>query len=83
MKRSAMIEHIQEELLEFFISYRKSSDKRKSYVLKYRAEGLLDMLEGFGMLPPLNEDYYHHMDNQDRVDANRIRMFHSWEDETK
>lgn len=52
MKRSEMVEHIKHELLDFFDIYGLTSDKAKPYVLKCRTEGLLDMLEGFGMRPP-------------------------------
>lgn len=50
MKRSEMIEHLEEELLDYIecLNLRKS-DKGYS---KHRAAGILDMLEGFGMLPP-------------------------------
>lgn len=42
----------------------------------------LNLVEkGIGMLPPLNEDVYDHMDNQDRYCANLGAKLHIWEDE--
>lgn len=55
MKRSEMIEHIQAELQETVERYSTASDKRKPHLLKYQAEGILAMIEGFGMLPPERE----------------------------
>ena len=80
MKRSEMIEHIKEELEEFIDDHERSTSKRVPYLIKNKADGLLAMLEGFGMLPPLNEDNYHYMDNSDRVDSNRIKQLYSWEE---
>lgn len=52
MKRSEMTSYIMEELVDFLECWQRCSDKRKPHYLKYRAESMLDMLEGFGMLPP-------------------------------
>ena len=50
MKRSEMIEHISEELLDI-MEIRFSTEKETQYC-KRKAADLLDMIEGFGMLPP-------------------------------
>lgn len=47
-----------------------------------RAEKLLDFIENtLGMLPPLNEEVYHHMDNDDRVTVNQAKPYFTWEEE--
>ena len=50
MKRSEMIEHISEELLDI-IRIRFSTEDETQYC-KRKAADLLDMIEGFGMQPP-------------------------------
>ena len=54
MKRSEMVEHIQAELEEMLeiIKLRPNAAK---YQPKRFAEGILDMIEGFDMLPPVIE----------------------------
>jgi hypothetical protein len=56
MKRSKMIEYIEDELIDFVTSYNLSSDAAKPYKRHYAAAGLLAMIEGFGMLPPENKN---------------------------
>lgn len=46
-----------------------------------KANKILKIIENAGMLPPLNEQNYHHMDNQSRLDANEIKWYHNWEEE--
>lgn len=50
MKRSEMIEHITEDLLEKLDHYKLKQGKR--VWAKFVANELLDMIEGFGMTPP-------------------------------
>ena len=56
-------------------------DKREKYKDQSLASIILSEMEEQGMLPPLNEQNYHHMDNQSRLDANQIKWYHSWEEE--
>jgi len=53
MKRSEMLQYIEEELLEFHKNYQQASDKAKKHKLKNASESILAMIEGFGMVPPL------------------------------
>ena len=62
MKRSEMVSHIHEELKDLINSYESASSKRVPHLIKHRAEELLDVLEGFGMLPP--ERYRDHNWNE-------------------
>lgn len=46
------------------------------------AAQILTLLEKKGMLPPLNEDNYHHMDNESRQEVNEAKKFYfTWEKE--
>lgn len=56
MRRQEMIEFIQDELEEFIGYYQVASEKAKPNKLRAGANGMLDMILGFGMLPPLNEE---------------------------
>ena len=51
MKRSEMLEHIQAELEGMVESIRLRPNAAK-YAPERYANGLLDMIEGFGMYPP-------------------------------
>lgn len=51
MKRSEMIEHIAEEMIDAVRSREFSNETEDAYH-KRKASYILDMLEGFGMLPP-------------------------------
>ena len=51
MKRSEMIDHIKEELLELR-DMRKYSNETDENYYKRKADSLLAMIEGMGMLPP-------------------------------
>jgi hypothetical protein len=51
MKRSEMLEHIRSELRETMHGLSISNEKINQYFWR-RANGLLDMIEGFNMLPP-------------------------------
>ena len=42
---------------------------------------LLEKIEKAGMLPPLNEQNYHHMDNEDRQVVNLAKSLYTWENE--
>jgi hypothetical protein len=42
-----MVEHIKEELIDFYDTMTQSSEKRKEFLPGYRAEELLAMIEGF------------------------------------
>jgi len=52
MKRTEMVSYIKDELEDFLTSYDLASDKRKPHVIRASADGILAMLEGFGMKPP-------------------------------
>jgi len=53
MKRSEMLEQIQLELSEILDAYVvKVQNYKVEDFLKSKASGILDMIEGFGMLPP-------------------------------
>lgn len=45
------------------------------------AKNILFEIENAGMLPPLNEQVYHHMDNDDRRIVNESAKYFTWEDE--
>lgn len=56
MTRQEMVGFIRDELEEFIGQYQIASEKAKPNKLKAGASGMLDMILGFGMLPPLNEE---------------------------
>lgn len=80
MKRSEMVDHIKEELLEIQDMRKYSNETDENYYTR-KADSLLAMIEGMGMLPPLNETVYHYMDNEDRVTVNNARPYFTWEKE--
>jgi hypothetical protein len=51
MKRSEMIDHIVAEMVDAEANRKYSNEAGEAY-FKRRAVSLLDMIEGFGMLPP-------------------------------
>lgn len=55
MKRSEAIEHIQDVLEEILHSRNLVTTKRYPYWIKAKAADILDMLQGFGMEPPIND----------------------------
>jgi len=71
MKKSEMVEYIKTELLEFHERYSKANEKRKKHLLQNNASGILDMMLGFGMLPPPVFP----------MDKNDAGVFYDWEDE--
>lgn len=50
-----------------------SDEERMNYLLAY--------IQDAGMLPPLNENNYHHMDNDDRRIVNCAKLCYHWENE--
>ncbi len=52
MTREQMIDHIKAELLDISLARQYSQENDERYYER-RARGLLDMIEGFGMSPPL------------------------------
>lgn len=54
MKRSEMLEHIRSELRETMRGLSITNEKANKYFWR-RSKELLDMIEGFGMLPPAYE----------------------------
>ena len=52
MKRSEMIEHIAAEMVDATASRKYSNETEEAYY-KRKATGILDMIEGFGMSPPV------------------------------
>lgn len=72
MKRSEMLN----KLDDFLIS--EGFHKAGSYDL---ANTILNLVEKAGMIPPLNETVYHHMDNSDRVAVNDALSYFTWESE--
>lgn len=92
MKRSEMIDMIQEVVLEivqpkmYFEAGEpvpSVQDVENNYNLaEYYAEIILFKMENAGMLPPLNEQNIHPEDTDDRKYENAvIKYFHSWEPE--
>lgn len=55
MKRSEMIEYIRDDLEEILSECKHVRPTRYEHWIKYKAEGILSMLEGFDMLPPHNK----------------------------
>lgn len=51
MKRSEMLEHISAEMLQYANNRKHSNETDEKYYTR-KASYLLDMLQGFGMLPP-------------------------------
>ncbi len=51
MKRSEMIEHIAQELIDAAVNERSYKTAYQAY-FRRKAADLLDMIEGFGMQPP-------------------------------
>ena len=45
------------------------------------ASRIMTELEELGFLPPLNENQYHFMDNDARIDINTSKWYYSWEKE--
>lgn len=76
MKRSKMLENIQEELKDAIKHYLNSSSKAKPHVLRYQASNILDMIERFGMLPPLKED-----SSWVEIDGTLKRIENEWDEE--
>lgn len=77
MKRSEMLDHIKEDLLEKLKHRWLERDETDKWA-EFTANELLDMIEEFGMLPPLN-DWSLHTDG-DKADANNVR-YYTWEPE--
>jgi len=59
MKRSEMVGHIAAELEEM-LSTLEARPKTRPYITDRFANNLLDMLEGFGMLPPVEDPAHRH-----------------------
>lgn len=59
MKESEMLGHMEAELYDFLERYQLASEKRRPYVVKSAAEGILFMQLGFGMLPPPSKKVHH------------------------
>lgn len=84
MKRSEMLDHIKEDLLEK-LKHRWLERGEIDKWAKFTANELLDMVEGFGMLPPLHtfkdqhEDYCATYDD-DECNCNPVRD-NQWEPE--
>ncbi len=83
MKRSEMIDFIQQELAEI-MEGPKGNDKMEKY-LKRKAAGLLDMIEGFGMIPPVYEGLMANGEKFNKAtDSGRdTSRFLDWEPEDK
>jgi hypothetical protein len=77
MRRSEMLEHIKEDLLEK-LNHRWLERGETDKWAEFTANELLDMIEGFGMLPPLN-DWDFNMDG-DKATADNVR-YYTWEPE--
>ena len=84
MKRSEMLDHIKEDLLEK-LKHRWLERGETDKWAEFTANQLLDMIEGFGMLPPLHifedqhESYCATYDN-DECTCNPFRD-NQWEPE--
>jgi hypothetical protein len=55
MKRSEMVEFITDELMEIYEKRQYSNETDLKFFTRH-AKGLLAMIEGMGMLPPIVED---------------------------
>lgn len=53
MKRSEMIDHIKADLEEM-LEILELRPKTRPYIAERYANDILDMIEGFGMLPPID-----------------------------
>lgn len=82
MKRSEMEEHIQ-AMTEDAVENRQYSGETDEKYYKRHAKYILEMLLGFGMLPPLSEEEYNHMDNYDREIANQALVYYKWDEENE
>lgn len=49
--------------------------------LKILSEQILDKIESMDMLPPINENEYNYMDNDDRKAVNNALFYFTWEKE--
>ena len=56
MKRSEMIEHIAQELIDIAVDEKSHKTAYQGYFQR-KAADLLDMIEGFGMLPPPRDKF--------------------------
>lgn len=73
MKRSEMLEKIEEAKSEWVIINYVEKKEKKSL-----AEVILDKLEDYGMLPPINlHSFYLDGDKADQKNTN----YHTWEEE--
>lgn len=68
MRQSEMIEHIAQELIDVAVDERSRNTAYHSYFQR-KAADLLDMIEGFGMQPPLN------------INSEDFPFAYEWEDE--
>ena len=75
-----MVEHIQ-AMIQDAVKNRQYSNETDEKYYKRRATYILEMLLGFDMLPPLNQQEYNHMDNEDREIANQAKVYYKWDDE--
>jgi len=78
MKRSEILLHIQEELRES-LKHRFLEQGNVDNWTKYYSNELLDMLEGFGMLPPYRKRTQEEFNEIDAI--NQYHYVHKWEPE--
>ena len=83
MKRSEMLDHIKEDLLEK-LKHRWLERGETDKWAEFTANELLDMIEGFGMLPPLTKALPYDFTNtgftQDFLDEHEFKV-NRWEPE--
>lgn len=82
MKRSEMNDHIYEEIKEFLEKRQYSNETDEKY-WRRRSASILDMLLGFGMLPPKIIVQEPDNDSGCIEESSYSFMRNEWEDETK
>lgn len=75
MKRRQLVNQISDNVLSSFFP---NMELRLKNLI---ADSMLAEAEKAGMLPPLNEENYHFMDNAARNHVNQARWYFSWESE--
>lgn len=77
MKKSEMVEHITAELLNVAKDRQHSNETDEKYCAR-KAEGILDMMLGFGMAPPKITIL---PDSYNRAEGSYGFEVHEWEEE--
>ena len=78
MKRTEMVDHIYEEIADMLVNRQYSNETDMKYYRR-KADALLTMIEGFGMLPPFNRPW---MDSSNGESSTDIRNY-KWDKENE